>query len=240
MTSKRWVASAIAVVLVSVLVASAGAAPGQVSTRELRSSLLQRLTTQYAGRFTAGLGAQAVAPCGKPTGVLCTDVVVPLDRTGVVPDTVTLHVEVLPAAGTPRGTIFLIAGGPGQGSARSYALGDPGAVNLYHFLFPGYTLVAYDDRGTGDSGLLNCPELQKANTADAERVLLGRRLQVRHPRLRVGRRVRGEQAGGETARRDDRGTQDEDRRARGAVGGPGCRPQPGPRRGASGRDEGRP
>ncbi len=169
MTTKRWVASAIAVALVSVLVASAGATPSQVSTRELRSSLLQRLTTQYAGRFTAAQRAQAVAPCGKPTGVLCTDVVVPLDRTGVVPGTVTLHTEVLPAAGTPRGTIFLIAGGPGQGSARSYALGDPGAVNLYHFLFPGYTLVAYDDRGTGDSGLLDCPELQKANTADTER-----------------------------------------------------------------------
>src|SRR5919198_2618579 len=169
MTSKRWVASAIAVALVSVLIASAGATPSQISTRELRTSLLQRLTTQYAGRFTAGRSAQAVAPCGKPTGVLCTDVVVPLDRTGVVPGAITLHVEVLPAAGTPRGTIFLIAGGPGQGSARSYALGDPDAVNLYHFLFPGYTLVAYDDRGTGDSGLLDCPGVQAALTADQQR-----------------------------------------------------------------------
>ena len=32
----------------------------------------------------------------------------------------------------------------------------------YRFLFPGYTLVAYDDRGTGDSGLLDCPALQRA------------------------------------------------------------------------------
>jgi pimeloyl-ACP methyl ester carboxylesterase len=169
MRRKVWVASAIAVALATVLVASAAAAPSQVSPRELRSTLLQRLTTQHAGRFTAARSAQAVAPCGKPTGVLCTEVVVPLDRSGFVPGTVTLHVEVLPASGTPRGTIFLIAGGPGQGSARSYALGDPGAVNLYHFLFPGYTLVAYDDRGTGASGLLDCPELQKANTADTER-----------------------------------------------------------------------
>ena len=54
MTSKRWVASAIVVALMSVLVASAGATPTQVSPRELRASLLQRLTTQYTGRFTAG------------------------------------------------------------------------------------------------------------------------------------------------------------------------------------------
>jgi pimeloyl-ACP methyl ester carboxylesterase len=65
--------------------------------------------------------------------------------------------------------IFLIAGGPGQGSAHVYGLGDAGAVSLYRFLFPGYTLVAYDDRGTGDSGLINCPELQKAITASTER-----------------------------------------------------------------------
>ena len=45
------------------------------------------------------------------------------------------------------GVVFLIAGGPGQGSAHVYGLGDDCAVSLYRFLFPGYTLVAYDDRG---------------------------------------------------------------------------------------------
>ena len=68
----------------------------------------------------------------------------------------------------PRGVVFLIAGGPGQGSAHVYGLGDESAVSLYRFLFPGYTLVAYDDRGTGDSGLLDCPSLQRAATADTE------------------------------------------------------------------------
>jgi pimeloyl-ACP methyl ester carboxylesterase len=80
-----------------------------------------------------------------------------------------LHVEVVPSVGVSRGAIFLIAGGPGQGSAHVFGLGDASAVSLYHFLFPGYTLVAYDDRGTGDSGLLDCPALQRANTADTER-----------------------------------------------------------------------
>ena len=60
----------------------------------------------------------AGAPCGDTPGLLCSTVVVPLDRTGVVPGTVSLHIEVLPAQGTPRGAIFLIAGGPGQGSGE--------------------------------------------------------------------------------------------------------------------------
>ena len=115
-----------------------------------------------------GLAPQAQTPCGTDTGVVCTQVVVPLDRSGVVPGTVTLHVEVVPSQGVSRGVMFLIAGGPGQGSAHVYGLGTAANVSLYRYLFPGYTLVAYDDRGTGDSGLLDCPSLQRANTADGE------------------------------------------------------------------------
>ena len=40
---------------------------------------------------------------------------------------------------------------------------------IYRYLFPGYTLVAYDDRGTGESGLLDCPAVQAALTADQQR-----------------------------------------------------------------------
>src|SRR4029077_6045668 len=108
----------------------------------------------------------AGAPCGDTPGLLCSTVVVPLDRTGVVPGTVSLHIEVLPAHGTPRGALFLIAGGPGQGSARSFGLGSPSVVPLYRYMFPGYTLVAYDDRGTGASGVLRCPALQTSTTFD--------------------------------------------------------------------------
>ena len=76
------------------------------------------------GRGTTAAASGALAPCGKPTGVLCDDIPVPLDRSGVVPGTVSLHVEELPAQGVPRGVVFLIAGGPGQGSAHVYGLGD--------------------------------------------------------------------------------------------------------------------
>ena len=54
----------------------------------------------------------------------CADVVVPLDRSGVVPGSITLHVESIPAEGPERGVMMLIAGGPGQGSATVFDLGD--------------------------------------------------------------------------------------------------------------------
>jgi pimeloyl-ACP methyl ester carboxylesterase len=106
--------------------------------------------------------------CGQVAGLVCTQVVVPLDRTGAVPGSISLHVEELPASGTPKGVMFLVAGGPGQGSAYSFGLGDPTADANYSFMFPGYTLVAYDDRGTGNSGLIDCPGLQVALSTAAE------------------------------------------------------------------------
>ena len=71
-----------------------------------------------------------------PGIVQCSTVVVPLDRTGQVPGTISLHVEVVPAQGTPRGAIFLIAGGPGQGSAHVFSLDDASAVSNYRVPVP--------------------------------------------------------------------------------------------------------
>jgi pimeloyl-ACP methyl ester carboxylesterase len=105
--------------------------------------------------------AVPLAACGT-SGAECAQVQVPVDRNGLVPGTISLHVEVLPAASTPaRGTIFLIAGGPGQGSAHTYDLGSPDSASFLQAILPGYTLVAVDNRGTGSSGLINCPELQR-------------------------------------------------------------------------------
>ena len=109
-------------------------------------------------------------PCGDTPGLLCSQVDVPLDYSGVVPATISLHVERLPAPGVPRGVMFLIAGGPGQGSARSFDLGTPANAALFRFVFPGYTLVAYDDRGTGASGLLRCPTLENAYPVESEAI----------------------------------------------------------------------
>jgi pimeloyl-ACP methyl ester carboxylesterase len=108
-----------------------------------------------------------LTPC-KTGGVECGTVTVPLDRTGNVPGTIDLNVEVLPASGTARGVMFLIAGGPGQGSAGSFDLSPGFNRDLMQFMFPGYTLVAFDNRGTGKSGLINCPGLQRTITGSVD------------------------------------------------------------------------
>src|SRR5438094_7997411 len=98
-----------------------------------------------------------LVPCGL-YGLECTTVTVPLDRSGATPGTLSLHVEELPTPGKPRGVLFFVAGGPGQGSAGTFQLG-ANAID-WRDQFPGYTLVAFDNRGTGKSGVLRCPELQ--------------------------------------------------------------------------------
>jgi pimeloyl-ACP methyl ester carboxylesterase len=111
--------------------------------------------------------AISLTPC-KTGGVQCGTVDVPLDRTGAVAGTIPLHVEVLAAEGLARGVMFLIAGGPGQGSARSFDLSPGFNRDLMRFMLPGYTLVAFDNRGTGDSGLIDCPGLQRTPLPTAE------------------------------------------------------------------------
>jgi pimeloyl-ACP methyl ester carboxylesterase len=109
-----------------------------------------------------------LTPCPSASQVQCGRVNVPLDRSGRVPGTISLHVEVLPTQGPARGVMFLIAGGPGQGSAGSFNLGSQSSVEGLRYMLPGYTLVAFDNRGTGKSGLLNCPALQATYFTTAE------------------------------------------------------------------------
>jgi pimeloyl-ACP methyl ester carboxylesterase len=95
-----------------------------------------------------------LAPCPGSAAVLCGTVTVALDRKGVLPGAVSLHVEQLPATGSPRGVLFLLAGGPGQAGTRVFDLTAYG--EYFRSVVPGYTLVAFDPRGTGQSGALRC------------------------------------------------------------------------------------
>ena len=133
--------------------------------RRLLPGLLVAVALLLPGKAHA---AVSLTPCADKSGVECGTVEVPVDRTGAVPGTIGLHVEVLPASGVPRGTMFLIAGGPGQGSAGSFNLAPGFNRDLMRFLFPGYTLVAFDNRGTGQSGVIRCPALQTAVNPSVE------------------------------------------------------------------------
>ena len=90
--------------------------------------------------------------CGISAGLLCSTVVVPLDRTGSG-----ARDDLAPRRGPPgarhsarRDVPDRRRAGPGLGARLRSR--HAGGRQLYRFLFPGYTLVAYDDRGTGDSG----------------------------------------------------------------------------------------
>lgn len=109
----------------------------------------------------------AAAGCGATPGLLCSQVEVPLDRSGQTPGSISLHVEVLPPTSTPRGAVFLIAGGPGQPSAAVFSLGTPTVAAEYRYLFPGYTLIAYDTRGTGQSTPIECSFTGAQNAPEA-------------------------------------------------------------------------
>ena len=86
-------------------------------------------------------------------GLSCFRVSVPLDWSGARPGTRSLWVEEHVAPGVPRGVMFLLAGGPGQASSEVFYIGRD---SYWQQTFPGYTLVAFDPRGTGASGRLTC------------------------------------------------------------------------------------
>lgn len=64
--------------------------------------------------------------------------------------------------GPSKGAIFAVEGGPGypsSGTANSY-------VNLFGHLLRDHDLVLLDQRGTGKSGPINCPDVERGNAPD--------------------------------------------------------------------------
>jgi pimeloyl-ACP methyl ester carboxylesterase len=90
-------------------------------------------------------------------GLQCATLDVPFDRAEPAAGDVALAVQRVPASTTRTGVIVLLAGGPGQ----------PALPAFEGFLAPlarepaltGFELVAFDQRGTGQSEGLQCPEV---------------------------------------------------------------------------------
>lgn len=93
--------------------------------------------------------------CVDFRAVRCATLNVPLDRTGVDPGTVPLRIARLGRASGP--TLMYLAGGPG-GAGVSEMLG---VVAGLGDLERRYRLIGFDQRGTGRSGLLRCPRLER-------------------------------------------------------------------------------
>lgn len=111
----------------------------------------------------AATGSAAAGPAlpGRPCSRFAVDrsrclrVVVPLDRSGALPGTISLLVRIEPPPeGPPAGAILALAGGPGQAAdplLARFAGVLPASVERTH------ELVTFDQRGTGSSGRLSCP-----------------------------------------------------------------------------------
>jgi pimeloyl-ACP methyl ester carboxylesterase len=121
-----------------------------------------------AGSASAAIpwAACPAAPSGSgapTTGYECGSVAVPLDRSGVVPGTVSLAVSRVPASTNPNHVAVVpLAGGPGQAAL-------PLAQTFASVLQPAIAdrdLLIYDQRGTGSSGALNCQALNQRGTID--------------------------------------------------------------------------
>jgi pimeloyl-ACP methyl ester carboxylesterase len=100
--------------------------------------------------------ADPLHACGRP-GLRCGEIEVPLDHSGATPGTISLLVAEQVADGFSRGVVLLVQGGPGGASTALLAL------PVWQEVFPGYTLVAYDDRGTGANPLA-CPGVERGTT----------------------------------------------------------------------------
>jgi pimeloyl-ACP methyl ester carboxylesterase len=100
--------------------------------------------------------APRLRACAGDSGFRCGVVRVPLDRTGAVPGVVRLHFAA--ARSRRRSVLVALSGGPGQASvaaAGSFGFSLAPALRRYR-------LVVLDQRGTGRSGVLNCPNVQRS------------------------------------------------------------------------------
>jgi pimeloyl-ACP methyl ester carboxylesterase len=127
--------------------------------RRLLASLVALVA--FGAVVSTASAAVAFHPCRTKRYAECARVEAPLDRTGRVPGRIGLHVERLPARVRSNGAVFALAGGPGQSSApllREFSLDIAPALRTRD-------LIAIDQRGTGSSGLLRCPDLERKATA---------------------------------------------------------------------------
>lgn len=128
-------------------------------------------TTLAVTLIAAGPGFVAPGPahalklkrCAQQ-GFGCAVLAVPLDHSAAVPGTVRLRVALQSGRRARKrpGVLLALSGGPGQGGvdfARSFALSLEPALDRYR-------LAVMDQRGTGRSGALNCPEVQTLKALD--------------------------------------------------------------------------
>jgi pimeloyl-ACP methyl ester carboxylesterase len=139
------------------------------SKRTLRTILLAAalLTAALATRSVPPADALVYAPCATGPAFSCATLPVPLARSGAVPGTISLSLELKQAGPVPsRDAVVALAGGPGQ---AALPLGEFAAKALAPAL-AGRDLIVFDQRGTGSSDPLSCPALESFGSGPASQL----------------------------------------------------------------------
>ena len=107
----------------------------------------------------AVVGSLRLHRCEAPAA-WCGDIRRPLDPSGAIADAISIHFEFYrhTAPGNPEGTLVATEGGPGYPATLSRQE----YLDLFAPLLAGHDFVLMDNRGTGQSGALDCPALQAA------------------------------------------------------------------------------
>jgi pimeloyl-ACP methyl ester carboxylesterase len=108
---------------------------------------------------TLRVGTLALQRCPR-VSAYCGHIDRPLDPTGAIPGSISIHFEYYPhtAPGDSAGTLVATEGGPGYAATESRA----DYLALFKPLRRERDFVLMDNRGTGGSGAIGCPKLQTA------------------------------------------------------------------------------
>jgi len=112
-------------------------------------SCLLSLNTAWANDFEKCKGEELFLELKSS---LCTTVKSPLTYQGSSAEEIELFVRKFPSLKTRDGSIWLIAGGPGESGASFYSF-----IDFYRASFPNFDIFIPDHRGTGASSTI-CPE----------------------------------------------------------------------------------
>ncbi len=158
--TRRWLpVLAAAAVAVSLLPSSAAAAP-RPEPRPGSVPTASALDDTAPAAAPVRVGTLDLLPCDVFDGALCGTLSRAWDPTGAVPGTLDVGFAFVPALDAARpavGTVVPHEGGPGYsttGSAYSYAA-------MYGDLLQRRNMLLVDQRGTGLSAPIDCPELQE-------------------------------------------------------------------------------
>jgi pimeloyl-ACP methyl ester carboxylesterase len=127
-----------------------------------RAALLLGVLAAGLALVTPAQAALRFERCGG-YGFACARLSVPLDRSGAVPGHVSLLVKRVAArqrGGATLPPLVVLAGGPGQSATDAFG---GQSLDLLYAAYAKRDLIVFDQRGTGRSGLLRCPRLERVN-----------------------------------------------------------------------------